>query len=170
MPGYPDDPLSELGKEIIRQHPRREEQAPYRTTQVWQVDPELQRQMNELTPQQRAEAEEKVQAHLSESLDLLQREMLGLPPRDGQQGYYVPAGTRRWKILRISGQALAMPFLEGAHRGYLARQGLPTDATIVRVRGGDDDWLELVVESATFEPVPEGRELPSLEPVRFLEI
>lgn len=46
----------------------------------------------------------------------------------------------------------------------MVQEGLPKDATVVRVGyDADRDWVQMVVHSESFEDVPEGQKIPQAE-------
>jgi hypothetical protein len=72
----------------------------------------------------------------------------------------------RAKLLRISTELL-FDLLRGDHpKGYrIVKDELPADALLVNVRHGFPNYIEILVESESFEEMVEGQEFPFLTPV-----
>lgn len=70
---------------------------------------------------------------------------------------------RRIKRLRLSGEMFARMFADGNHIHVTIVDGLPADATLLAC-GGDSflGLINLLFESESFPPVPEGQPYPDL--------
>jgi hypothetical protein len=75
---------------------------------------------------------------------------------------------RRVRLLTIGDGFLPMVFGGGDHHYSVVRDGLPADARVVGCRHWD--WrLELLIESESFDVVPDGQPIPAIEPI-FLSL
>ncbi len=76
-------------------------------------------------------------------------------------------------ILKVTPEwftALLSVAQEGGTRHYgVLENGLPSDARVIEVSTGPrNDWIKIVIESASFPEIEEGDPIPVLDPPRFV--
>jgi len=80
-------------------------------------------------------------------------------------------GSHRLRILRISSDLFTQLFTADSHPAYeVMAEAIPRDAVIRNVRMGwldaaGNGQMEIMIESAEFEPLQDGQPIPYLTPV-----